>query len=441
MNGIYIVEPVTSPVRGVARVPGSKSITNRALVLGALAEGQSTIRGALFAEDTLVMAECLSRLGFRVETHEEEETFRIAGAGGHIPAPSAELFVGNSGTTMRFLAALCALGTGPYRLDGVPRMRQRPIQDLLTALRELGVEATSEAGNGCPPVTIRCGSCPPDCVPLRGGRVHVNATASSQFLSAVLMIGPVLVQGLEVSVEGALVSRPYVEMTMRMMRDWGAHVDEVAPSLLRVRGASGYRAQTYRVEPDASAASYFFAAAAVTGGEVRVEGLGAASLQGDVAFVDVLERMGCSVDRGARSITLKGPERLNGVNVDMNSIPDTVMTLAAIAPFATSPTTIRNVENLRYKETDRLAALVTELAKLGVPVEGHFDGLTIHPCSTLHPAEVETYGDHRIAMSFAITGLRTPGIAIRNPECVNKTFPDFFLRLEEFCRGARGVRR
>ena len=430
MNGIYEVRPVSSPIKGVARVPGSKSITNRALVLAALADGQSTIQGALFAEDTLIMAECLRRLGFTIEAHEANDTFYVHGAGGIIPAEAAELFTGNSGTTMRFLTALCALGKGSYRLDGVERMRQRPIQDLLVALRQLGANVESELGNGCPPVHIGPGA-------ITGGSVRIKGTASSQFISAILMIAPVLPHGLHAAIEGALVSRPYVEMTVRMMREWGAQVDAGDLSAIRVEPSYGYRARTYRVEPDASAASYFFAAAAVTGGEVKVEGLGTASLQGDVAFVDVLEQMGCTVIRREHSIEVKGPAQLSGVNVDMNAIPDTVMTLAAIAPFATSPTTIRNVENLHYKETDRLAALVTELTRLGVSVDAHFDGLTIHPAPRLRPAQVDTYDDHRMAMSFAITGLRAPGIAIRNPECVTKTFPDYFRRLEELCASGR----
>ena len=255
-------------------------------------------------------------------------------------------------------------------------------------------------------------------------------------MTAILLTAPCSADGLEIEIRGELASRPYIEMTKRMLEQWGVSV-EVDPGFRRFRvpGGQRYRAQNYRVEPDASSASYFFAAAAVTGGSVRIPGIGKESLQGDARFVDVLAEMGCAVETGPDFIEVSGTEDLRGVDVDMNGISDTVMTLAAIAPFAESPTTIRNVEHIRYKETDRLSAVAAELKRLGVKVEERRDGLTVYPAESLSPAEIETYDDHRMAMSFAITGLRSPGIAIKDPGCVSKTFPDFFERLNRLVRG------
>ncbi len=417
------ITPLDRPVNAVVELPGSKSITNRALILAALAEGVSTLQGALDSDDTRYMAEALRRLGIPVEHAEHTGTLTVHGEGSRIPATSASLYIGNSGTSARFLTALVSLGSGEYRIDGNDRMRQRPITDLVDALCELGVEAHSDLGTGCPPVLVRANG-------LAGGRTHLRGDASSQYLSALLMIGPATRDGVTIDIVGDLVSRPYVEMTSAMMRRWGAQV-QVEGSACRAEGSTPYRAMSYSIEPDASGASYFLAAAAVSGGRVRITGLGSESLQGDVAFVDVLRRMGCGVTCEREYIEVHGPDRLHGVDEDMRNIPDTVMTLAAIAPFADSPTTIRNVANIRIKETDRLHALSTELRKLGVHVEERADGLTVHPASTLHPAEIETYEDHRMAMSFAITGLCAPGIVIRDPACVAKTFPDFFDRLEK----------
>lgn len=415
------VEPVAGPVEADVVLPGSKSYTNRALVLAALADGVSTLRAALFSEDTAVMAESLRRLGILVTGDPVEMTFSVEGKGGIIPADRAELFVGNSGTTARFLTALLALGHGEYLLDGVPRMRQRPIQPLLDALRQLGVDAASVTGNGCPPVRVRASG-------LAGGKVRLPGNLSSQYLSALLMVGPCTRLGLEIEIEGDLVSKPYVDLTVQAMQAFGAVVHCEGYRLFAVPGGQRYRARDYTVEPDASAASYFFALAAVTGGRVRVHNLGARSAQGDVRFVDVLERMGCQVLREDDSITVQGPPSLRGVEVDMNPISDTVQTLAAIAPLASGPVVIRNVAHIRHKETDRIHALATELRRLGVVVEEFPDGLAIYP-SPVRPGTVQTYDDHRMAMSFAVLGCRVPGITIENPGCVAKTFPDFFQRL------------
>jgi 3-phosphoshikimate 1-carboxyvinyltransferase len=417
------IVPLTNPPRATVRVPGSKSITNRALILAALASDSfpGDLSGVLRSEDTEVMIEALRALGFSVEADWPKKHVRVyRGEGDFIPAASANLFVANSGTSMRFLTALVSLGHGRYRLDGVPRMRERPIEDLLSALNQLGVRAWSETGNGCPPVIIETEG-------LAGGRARIRGDVSSQFLSGLLMVAPFARDDVTLEVEGSLVSEPYVSMTLAMMKRWGAEV-EVKERSFHIRATREYRLCEYAIEPDASAASYFWAAAAVTGGNVTVSGLTTNSLQGDVRFVDALEQMGCRIVRGDTGITVQGG-LLRGIDVDMNDISDTVMTLGAVACFAEGPTTIRNVGHIRHKETDRLAALAAELRRVGAEVEEFADGLTITP-RPLHGAEIETYNDHRMAMSLALIGLRVPGIVIKNPGCVAKTYPDFFADLE-----------
>ena len=425
------IQPVTRPVNAEVVLPGSKSVTNRALLLAALARGQSVLTSALFSDDTAVMSDSLRRLGIAVEEHPTTSTFRVIGCGGRIPAGHATLFVGNSGTTARFLTAALALGHGEYILDGLPRMRERPMQPLLDALQQLGVDATSLAGTGCPPIRVRANG-------LRGGQVTLPGTLSSQYLSALLMIGPCTHDGLDITVVGELVSRPYIDMTIATMRAFGAevHVSQDGRHF-QIAGQQGYTGRSYVVEPDASAASYFFALAAVTGGRITVQHLGRQSSQGDLHFVDLLAAMGCRITMDEDTTTVEGPARLRGISADMNAISDTVPTLAAIAPLAKEPVRISNVAHIRHKETDRIHALVTELRRLGVTVEEYPDGLTIYPATTLRPAAIETYDDHRIAMSFAILGAVRPGITILNPACVAKTFPDFFTRLESVLAPAR----
>ncbi len=410
----------SGPIRGSIRPPGSKSITNRALVCAALADGESQLTEALDSEDTQVMIDSLGRLGLTIDHDPARQTVRVAGCGGRIPAPGAELHVANSGTSMRFLSALAALGRGTFRIDGIARMRQRPIQDLLDALRQLGVDAVSESPGGCPPVLIRASGLP-------GGRATVAATISSQFLSGLLMAAPCAERGVELMVDGQLVSKPYVEMTLAVMRAFGAAVDHQGLERFVLPPKQTYRARDYAVEPDASAASYFFAAAAVTGGRVTVQGLGRGSLQGDVGFCECLERMGCRVDYGDDSITVsRVPEKpLRGIEVDMNAISDTVQTLGAVALLADGPTTVTGVAHIRHKETDRIAALAAELRKLGAKVDEREDGLRIIP-GPLRGAEIDTYNDHRMAMSLAIAGLGVPGVVIRDPGCTAKTYPRFF---------------
>lgn len=433
MSNAYNVRRMDRPVDATISIPGSKSVTNRALILAALAGGVSTLTGVLDSQDTRVMIESLRRLGFQVEGDAAGGILRVDGRGGAIPASEAGLFLENSGTSIRFLTALCALGSGTYRLDGSDRMRVRPQADLIDALGELGVSARSALGTGCPPLVVD-GS-----TGLRGGRVQVGADASSQFLTALLMVSPFARQDVELQIRGSL--RPfYVEITTRMMEQWGVSVDlEIGAAsggspAYSVRAGQRYLAQSdYRIEPDASSASYFFAAAALTGGRVTVPGLGSASLQGDVRFAtEALAEMGCDVQEGPGGLTVRGPldGRLRGITRDMSAISDTSLTLAALAPFADSPTTITNVAHSRLQECDRIAAACAELTKLGVRVEERSDGYTIYPAEAIRPASIATYGDHRVAMSFALVGLKADGVVIEDSGCVGKTFPEYWQRLE-----------
>jgi 3-phosphoshikimate 1-carboxyvinyltransferase len=410
------------PIRGEARPPGSKSYTNRALLLAGLARGTSTLEGALFSDDTLHMARALDTLGLRVAHDEAGESFEIEGGAGAFPATSASVYIGNSGTTARFLVPAMALGRGVFALDGNEAMRKRPIQPLLDALATLGVRAVSERGNGCPPIRVESSG-------FEGGAVRMPGGVSSQYFSALLMVAPCTRRGITIEVDGDLVSKPYLDVTAQAMASFGARVErDGAFRHFEVRPAP-YVATRYAVEPDASAASYFFAAAAVTGGSVVVPRLGSRSLQGDLGFVRVLERMGCSVRQTETETEVTGPAELTGVEVDMANLSDTAQTLGAIAPFAKGPTRVTGIGFIRRKETDRVGAVVAELKRLGIRAEEEADGFVVYP-GMPHPGDVETYDDHRMAMSFAITGLVAKGIRIRQPACVSKTFPRFFEVLE-----------
>lgn len=419
------IETVSAPVQGTIRPPGSKSLTNRALLIAALADGDSQLTGVLDSVDTRVMATCLSELGLSVIANFEQKRIRINGQQGRLPATNVDLFCENSGTSIRFLTALCSLGIGRFRLDGNQRMRERPIAPLVDALKSAGVEIRCENGNGCPPVVLHSAG-------LQTEVIQVAGSISSQYLSGLLMIGPAAKKQLTIQVVGELVSRPYIDMTLAVMRTFGACIEE--PELNQfVIEPSGYQARDYDIEPDASAASYFFAAAAITQGEVTVEGLSKTSLQGDVGFVCALEQMGCQVRWHDNSITVIG-QPLHGIDIDMNEISDTAQTLACVAPFADGPTRIRNVAHNRVKETDRIQAVVDELKRSGIDAEEHEDGMTIHP-GTPRPALIQTYDDHRMAMSFALLGLKAPGIRINDPGCTSKTYPEFFTDLANLCRG------
>ena len=420
----------SGPIDADCRLPGSKSLTNRALVIAALADGQSRLDGCLFADDTRAMLGGLETMGFRVQIDEKAERILVDGLGGYVPVKQAEIDAAASGTTVRFLTAMLTVASGRYRLSGTTRLNQRPIGDLLDALNQLGATARSERENDCPPVII-------DADGLPGGGCQISGGISSQFLSALLMAAPYAQRDVTIDVEGELVSKPYVEMTCRTMAAFEIEVEQ-AEDLGRFYIPAGrpYQSCQYAIEPDASGASYFLAAAAVSGGRVKVLGLSAASVQGDARFVDVLEQMGCTINRGPDFLEVRrSPDvRLRGVDVDLNAMPDMAQTLAATALFADGATTIRNVGNLRVKETDRLAAMATELTRLGAEVELYEDGLRISPPVRITPAEIETYDDHRMAMSFAVVGLAAEGITIKDAECVNKTFPDFFKRLDGLSR-------
>jgi len=413
----HSLKPIAPPNLEVT-VPGSRSLTNRALVCAALAEGTSHLRGWLRSDDTEAMIEGLRRLGVEIEETAEELT--VKGVGGRFAIPLHPIDCNASGTTMRFLSACASLVPGRVVLDGTPRMRERPIQELADALGSMGARATTVAGY--PPITVQGGT-------LYGGQVGIDASRSSQFLSALLMIAPFAEHTVEIST-GEITSRLYVEMTTEVMGAFGVVTETFDANRFRVNNGQKYRARSYAIEPDASSATYFFAAAAITGGKIRVNGLTPASCQADARFVEVLERMGCGVERGSHWLTVRGPRYLHGIDVDMNRMPDAALTLAVTACFAHGRTAIRNVPNLRIKETDRMKALKTELEKLGASVETTDTDIIIDPPAQPAGARIATYDDHRIAMSFAIAGLRVPGIVIEDAECVSKTFPDFFSRLE-----------
>jgi 3-phosphoshikimate 1-carboxyvinyltransferase len=424
---VQTIVPVTRPVDGVVRPPGSKSLTNRALIVAALADGSSQLTGVLASRDTEVMIDSLQRLGIAVDGDIASGVLTVHGCGGRIPVSQAQLWLENSGTSIRFLSAMVTLGQGVYELDGNSRMRQRPIEDQLVALRELGADAVCTLGTGCPPITVRAAG-------LQGGTAQIETSRSSQFLSALLMAVPGAREPVTLQLTGPLVSEPYIDMTLGVMARFGVTVDTPAAGVFQVQ-PQRYRAGRYDIEPDASAASYFFAAAAITGGKVTVQGLSRFALQGDIRFVDVLEQMGCRVAWDRDQVTVQG-RPLKGISVDMNAISDTAQTLAAVAPFASGPTEIRNVGHMRLKETDRVLAVVTELRRLGVSVEEHTDGLTITP-GPVTAATVQTYDDHRMAMSFALIGLKVPGVQIADPGCTAKTYPQYFDDLERLCASAR----
>lgn len=417
-------------VTGCVRPPGSKSLTNRALVCASMAEGASVLTGALQSDDTEVMIEGLRKIGVEIGEDPQTHTLTVHGIAGEPLIPAADIDVGNSGTTIRFLTAVLSAAGGRYRLHGVERMHRRPIGDLIDALQSvLQGHAVAESEGNCPPVSIESKG-------WHSGEIRIAGSISSQYLSGLLMAAPLAEGPISVRVEGELVSKPYVEMTCRVMRDFGVPVHPAGDGLsgFSIDAPLPYQPAEYAIEPDASAASYFWAAAAITAGTVTVEGLTRDSVQGDVQFVDVLERMGCTVAYEDDAITVTGGD-LKGIDVDMNELSDTVQTLSAVALFADGPTTVRGVAHNRFKETDRIADLARELRKLKARVTETADGLVIEPPSrsdwdSLQGTVIETYDDHRMAMSLALVGLRIPGLQIANPACTAKTYPEFFHDLE-----------
>lgn len=414
------IEP-RGPIDGRLRPPGSKSVTNRALPIAALASGTSELTGALDSDDTVAMREALAALGCVVERKGAQ--WRVPGCEGVLTPPDTALHCKNSGTTARFLTAVACLAKGPVEIDGDPRMRERPIEDLVSALVALGAKIDVLGTGGCPPLRIAGGG-------LAGGGIEIDASRSSQYVSAVLIAAPYAEEDVTLRFrDDVLISRPYVSLTLQTMRAFGADADWTDDGQLRVRAGARYRGRAFAIEPDASAAAYPLCAAAITHGRVRIEGFAPDSIQADLGLLAILERMGCRVERTEDCITLTGPDGpLRAFDVDLNDLPDATLALAVVALFADGPSHIRNVGSLRIKETDRLAALETELARLGARARATEDSLTIEP-GPMRGAMIHTYDDHRIAMSFALAGLRIPGISIQDPGCVAKTWPGFFEAL------------
>jgi len=429
--GVRAVEPIEGPLDATVTLPGSKSLTNRALLCAALADGVSAIDGALLADDTEAMASALRALGARIAPGPNggegggagAPTRRtVTGTGGDLASGPLELDLRLSGTASRFLVPVVALGRGGYQLDGRPPLRARPMGPGLAAIEALGARVEPHGQAGHLPVTVVAPG------HLTGGQLDVPGDTSSQYVSALLLAAPYCREGLRVRVTTRLVGRPFVDMTIAVMAAFGADVtiaDDAGHPMFTVPPGR-YRGTAYRVEPDASAASYFLAAAAICGGRVTVDGLGDGSLQGDARFADVLAAMGARVERSARATTLIGPAHLRGLgDVDLSAMPDMAQTLAAVTVFADGPTRVRGIGFIRGHETDRIAATVRELRRCGVDAREEPDGFVVHP-GIPQPAQVRTYDDHRMAMSFALLGLRVPGIEIEDPDCVAKTFPGYW---------------
>jgi len=426
----YPVRTIEGPLLAKrVRVPGSKSITNRALLLAALAQGESTLHGALDSDDTRRMAECLIQLGIPVGQDPLAGTMKVRGCGGRIAgAPAEPLFVGNAGTAARFLPPMvAAAGRGRFRFSGDPRMQERPMGDLLKALQALGSPSLAEDGSPASsyPFTLQAQG-------LSGGEAQVDISASSQFASGLLMAGPFMPRRLDLWATGSRSELPYVSMTVEMMKQFGAQVATHGHGALFSALPGGYHGRDYAIEPDLSAAGYFFAAAALCGGKVTVMGSGKASLQQDVRLLALLQHMGCLFYEYEEGLTLEREEgsALKGVEVDMNAFSDQALTVAALAPFCSTPVAIRNVAHIRRQECDRIQAICVNLRALGAEVEEWDDGVRIQPCASLHGAKIKTWGDHRVAMAFSLVGLKVPGVSIEGPACTAKTFAGFWQALE-----------
>src|SRR3989339_61679 len=401
-------------------IPGSKSFMNRALICAALAPGTTRLQQASFCEDTAYMMEALRQFGVGIERDGTDAL--VSGTGGALSAPGEDVYVGAAGTTLRFLTTLAALAKGKTTLTGNKRMQERPIADLLMGLSQLGVKAKPLKGNGCPPVVVEGKG-------LRGGKIRIHGEKSSQYLTSLLLCAPYAAGEITIEIEGELTSKPYVTMTLSVMSEFGVQAVNYSYRRFVVRPGR-YEARNYLIEADASGSSYFLAAAAVTGGTVRVMGLRPGSLQGDGGFSELLLRMGCRVTNGTEFIEVTGGN-LKGIAADMNSMPDAVMTLAVVACFATGQTAITGIGNLKIKETDRIAATAAELRKLGAAVVTTGDSMTITPPASVSGARIATYDDHRMAMAFAVAGLAAKGMVIENPDVVGKSFPEYWELLEK----------
>ena len=453
--------PAYAGARGTVKLPGSKSISNRILLLSALAAGTTRITGLLDSDDTRVMLDALHRLG--VTCTQDGDDWQVEGAGGPFPVKYASLFLGNAGTAFRSLTAACAFAGGDYTLSGVPRMHERPIGDLVDALRQAGAQIDYTENDGFPPLHILPpsllgggdggeGTAPdqadlpestavplPSPPPEGEGAVRVKGNVSSQYLTGLLLAAPLLGREVVVAVDGELISKPYVEITLNLMKRYGIEVKREGWQRFTVPAATYTSPGRIEVEGDASSASYFLAAGAIGHGQTRVEGVGRNSIQGDVAFAAALARMGAEIDFGTNWIQsrLGCADKLHGIELDCNHIPDAAMTLAILALFATGSTTLKNIASWRVKETDRISAMATELRKLGAEVEEGADFIRITPPAKLTPnAEIDTYDDHRMAMCFSLVAIGGVPVRINDPKCVNKTFPAYF---EKFGGIAQGV--
>jgi len=395
------------------KVPGSKSYTMRAFLISALGEGKSVLKNLLLSDDTKYMAEGLRAFGINII--QVENTFTVYGTGGKLTLPAGEIYPGNSGAATRFLTGFASLCPGRTIITGDQRMKERPLEELLKGLEQLKVKVNSSTG--CPPVEIEGGT-------LSGGTCRMKGHISSQFFSSLILIAPYAKNDITIEVEGELTSKSYIDITLDIMKYFGVKVENRNYKEFFIKSGQPYKAAEYTIESDASSSSYFLGGAAITKGRIIVKNVNPGSVQGDIHFVDVLEKMGCKVIRRENEMELTGNE-LKGIEIDMNKMPDTVQTLAVVACFAKGETVIKNISNLRIKETDRIKAITTELKKTGTEVTELKDGLIIKP-GVLKGAEIETYNDHRMAMSFALMGLKVPGIKIKNPDCVSKSFPEFW---------------
>lgn len=408
--------PCSKSVQGEIRIPGSKSISNRAILIASLADGVSSLEGLLYSDDTHYMMKACENLGSTFK--QKHECLEVKGCNGELLAYEKEIYIGNAGTAARFLTAALTLGQGRYELTGNERMQQRPIVNLIDALNDLGCNVTDSKSTGCPPVRVIASGMP-------GGTVRIRGDQSSQYISAILLMAPYAQKSTTINIIGSLVSKSYVEMTMRLMKEFGVRSQWVNEKTIKIDAQQNYQARAFSIEGDASSASYFFGMAAITGGRIKVTGMEPNSTQGDLGLIHILEKMGCKVHWEKDGVVLQG-RKLKAVDVDMNTMSDVAPTLAVVALFAEGTTRINNVGNMRIKECDRISATAKELKKLGAQVEEWDTGLSITGQKTFQSAEFETYDDHRMAMSLSLVGLKVPDIVIKNPQCVTKTFPMFF---------------
>lgn len=426
-KSVYDVQPISGPVSLSVAVPGSKSITNRALLLAALAEGTSVLKGTLFSDDSRHFLACLQELGFPVKIDEAGRTVTVTGFGGKIPKREASIYVGSAGTAARFLTAMLGLSDGTYHLNSSEQMKKRPMKPLLDSLASIGVTVTYAEKEGFFPFTIH-GSFSAK------NSIEVDIGSSSQFLSALLMSAPMKAEGLTISLVGGKHALSYVDMTAKMMSQFGCHVDNPCEGKYIVPANASYQPRNYQIEPDVSAACYFYAMAPLLGGSVQVQHVHSDSMQGDIRFLSILKELGCELSEEESGIIIScaAPRSYKGITLDLSDCSDQTMTLAALAPFASTPTTIHNIAHIRLQESNRIQAIVNELTRMGITCQELTDGLYIEP-GTPHGAAIETYEDHRIAMAFALIGLVASGIQIKNPACCKKTFEEYFQMLDEIC--------